>query len=183
MELGKLRNWVLDNFKSKIVVMFDDDIDCLWSNTRFIGFAIRDAKTIDDILLNTAQCCADAGCHFFGFSQNWDVRKYQANKPFILNSWVGGVVGIVESKIRFNEHNGFRVDIDYSLRNLLKHRIIWRDERFSFRQKRLYNKGGLSQYRTAERDKSDVEYIKNTWGKYVKITQGKYLKIKVAVER
>lgn len=165
--LGYLRNWVLEHFKEEIIVMADDDISHLWLNSRKRGVRISDPETILQIIYNTAQCAKDLGTSCFGFSQAWDVRKYDATQPFQLDSWVGGVVGVVGRDIKFLEHM-FKVDIDFCLRTLMKDRIIWRDNRYAFVQERDRNKGGNSLYRTADAVEKELTYLEHRWGKYFK---------------
>lgn len=165
--LGFLRNWVLENYKEEIIVMADDDISHLWINSRKRGVRINDPETILQIIFNTAQCAKDIGTSCFGFSQAWDVRKYDATQPFQLDTWVGGVLGVIGRDISFVNQK-FKVDIDFCLRTLMKDRIIWRDNRFAFVQERDTNRGGNSLYRTAEAVERELMYLESKWGKYFK---------------
>lgn len=165
--LGFLRNWVLDNFKEKIIIMCDDDISHVWLNARARGMKINDPETIEQLLYSTAQCAEDLGTSCFGFSQFWDVRKYKGTEPFALDSWVGGVIGVVGRDIRFLNQM-FKVDIDFCLRTLLEKRIMWKDNRYSFVQKRDRNKGGNAIFRTADGIERELNYLDNKWGKYFK---------------
>lgn len=165
--LGPLRNWVLDNYKEHVIIMADDDISHVWVNSRKKGVKITDPETIFQLLVNTAQCAVDLRTSCFGFSQVWDVRKYNATEPFDLAGWVGGVIGVVGRDIRFVDHM-FKVDVDFCLRVLMKDRILWKDNRFSFVQKRDKNLGGNSLFRTSERVEKELTYLEHRWGKYFK---------------
>lgn len=165
--LGPLRNWVLDNYKEHVIIMADDDISHVWVNSRKKGVKITDPETIFQLLVNTAQCAVDLRTSCFGFSQVWDVRKYNATEPFDLAGWVGGVIGVVGRDIRFVDHM-FKVDVDFCLRVLMKDRILWKDNRFSFVQKRDKNLGGNSLFRTSERIEKELTYLEHRWGKYFK---------------
>lgn len=165
--LGPLRNWVLDHFKEKIIIMADDDITHVWVNCRKTGVKIKDPEQIEQILYSAAQCAEDLGTSCFGFSQVWDVRKYKATEPFDLCGWVGGVIGVIGRDIRFLEHK-FKVDVDFCLRTLLKKRILWKDNRFSFVQGRDKNKGGNSLFRTSAEVEKEIAYLEHRWGKYFK---------------
>ncbi len=171
--LSAVRNWCLDNFKEDCLIMFDDDIKGLFCICREAGFWVHGSNDIDQVLENAAFCAKGAKCGVFGFNQAWDVRKYQENQPFKLVGWVGGVIGVIGRKNRFDEHNKLRVDIDFCLTNLLKNRIIWIDNRFSFVQKRFSNKGGNSVYRTMDSDKRELDYLKTKWGSYLKFPKSK----------
>jgi hypothetical protein len=182
--LSKLRNWVLKKFDDECVIMLDDDIIACVIITHANSYRTTDCVAVDAILSQAAVCCKDAGARVFGFNQAWDVRKYNGNKPFMLSSWVGGVIGIVGRGLWFDEKNMLRVDIDYCLQSILRDRIIWKDNRYSFCQARFSNKGGNSLYRTKERDKSEMDYIKAKWGRYLKIRDTKVgITLSVSVER
>lgn len=83
----------------------------------------------------------------------------------VYGDW--GVIGVVGREIRFLDHK-FKVDIDFCLRTLQKDRILWKDNRFSFVQKRDTNKGGNSMYRTSEEVDKELNYLEHKWGKYFK---------------
>lgn len=168
--LSKLRNWCLDNFGQCCI--FDDDITKCWNCCHEKGKDFDNAD-IPFLIQNTAECCEDAGAAVFGFNQMWDVRMYKAHRPFKLNAWVGGVIGLLDPTIRFDEHNMFKVDIDYCIQNLLIKRKVWIDNRFSFVQKRDNLAGGNALYRTEEAVMREMKYLKVKWGSYVKISKSR----------
>ena len=163
--LGKVRNWVLDNYQEECIIMADDDIHKV---ALVSGQRLRYSKDVDyirQLLENTYVCAKDLGVSLFGFSQRPDVRIYMPNNPFSFNSWVGGVIGVIGRKYRFIE-NKLKVDIDFFLQNMLRDRIVYVDLRYSFIQERYKNKGGNSIYRTEEQIKKELEILKKRWGKY-----------------
>ncbi len=171
--LGAVRNWVLDNFSEEIIVMFDDDIKNLISLLNVSPVRINDLDEIYDIVQNTAYNAYEAGVSVFSFDQKGDVRKFRENRPFILTSWVGSVVGVIGRKYRFTETNKFKVDADFSLQCILNDRIVWIDSRYSFIPERDCNRGGCSLYRNSETILKEIEFLRKKWGKYIKITEGK----------
>ena len=166
--LSQVRNWILDKFGGP-VIMFDDDITNIIILTDISPKHTTDRGYIEEILQNTYQNAKEAGANIFGFSQKCDVRKYRANNPFLLSTWVGGVIGIIEPKYRFDENNRLKVDVDYCLQSLLRDRIVWVEERFGFIQVRDRNIGGSSIFRSRERMRKEMEYLKNKWGKYIEL--------------
>jgi hypothetical protein len=161
--LGKLRNWILDHFQEEIIVMADDDVIGVRLAADLIGKEMRDEEIAYQLIVNTAICAKDLGVGAFGWNQHWDVRKYRAEYPFRLNTWAGGVIGIIGRDIRFLERNMFKVDVDFFLEQLLRKRIVWIENRFSFVQVRDRNKGGNSAFRTAERVQDEIEFLKKKW--------------------
>jgi len=170
--LGILRNWVLDNYKEECIVMVDDDIKALYYIGGVNAKRIENADTIEAVIYNAYIMASDINLGFFGFNQAWDVRKYKADSPIVLNSWAGGVVGIIGRELKFCK-NKFKVDIDFALQNLLHKRIVIIDSRYSFAQARDRNKGGNSKYRTKEGVENEIAYLKNKWGKHFKIKKTK----------
>lgn len=180
--LGQVRNWVLKNFENDIIIMFDDDInrmDCLSGD---LSERITDQQQIMQILINASVMAKDMGVHFFGFSQG-DIRTFNGTDPFNLNTWFGGVVGVIGRKYKFRDDK-FKVDIDYCLQNLLVDRIVFCDTRYLFRQKRDSNIGGNSEFRTEEAFIESVNSLKDKWGDALKVREFKsQINIKINVKR
>jgi hypothetical protein len=161
--LGPVRNHVLDNCESRVVVMVDDDVEKMWCN---VGLHGREELAAEALVENLALMAADLGVSCFGYAQAWDVRKYNASKPFSFSGWTGGVIGVVGRKHRFLSSK-FKVDIDFCLTCLLHDRIILIDNRYAFVQKRRSNVGGNSEFRSKEGYERDTEYIRKKWGKHL----------------
>lgn len=169
--LGMLRNWVLDNYKEETVVMVDDDLSYCYRLTGELTKQVNDPDEVVQIIINTAVMAKDIGTGVFGFSQT-DIRKYYGTEPFILNTWVGGVIGIIGRKLRFTD-NKLKVDIDFCLKNLLVNRIVFQDKRYNFSQLRDNNVGGNAQFRTKENFDQEVKKLTDKWGKCLKIRSHK----------
>lgn len=170
--LGMLRNWVLDNFKEKTIIMVDDDILSLYSLTGQNARRIEDSEEVIQILINTAVMANDLGISCFGFSQK-DIRMYHGTSPFLLNGWVGCVIGVIGRKYRFREDK-FKVDIDFCLQNLLVDRIVWTDDRYMFAQERDNNTGGNSEFRTQENLETSMESLVAKWSPYVVVNKTRH---------
>ena len=172
--LGKIRNYCIDLYKGKDIMIFDDDIREFLNLTRERPLRISEPDTVQELIDNLYNMALDMDVKIFGFSQKADVRKYMANQPFSLTStYIGCAVGIIANELRFTEQNKFKVDVDYTLQQLMHHRIILLDERFSVSQIRDTNRGGNSKYRTKESTILEMEYLEEKWGKYLKIGQTK----------
>lgn len=169
--LGSLRNWVLDHFNEKCIIMVDDDIKTCYSLMGSLSKKITDQNEIIEILIGTYITANDAGCKAFGFSQT-DIRKYNACEPFKLNTWFGGIFGVIGRDYRFR-NDKFKVDIDFCLQNLLINRIVWCDSRYVFAQERDNNTGGNSEFRSEDEYSKSLNSLKQKWGKYIKINNAK----------
>lgn len=182
--IGNVRNWILDNFDEKIIVMADDDIRHVRCAVGENGYILDYPEDVFMVLFQAMVCADDLGVGVFGFNQkSADVRKYNADLPFKLNSWIGGVIGVIGRDIRFSS-NKFKTDIDFCLRNLLKKRIVWVDERYSFIQVRIKNKGGNSKFRTKDKVEEEIKGLKQQWKGHFKLSRTKSgTKVKLDVKR
>lgn len=177
--LGAVRNWVLKRFDEETVIMVDDDILKMYSLTGPKSRSIKDPDEVIQVLINTAVMAKDMGVSFFGFSQT-DIRKYNSTEPFILNSWVGCVVGCVGRKYWFRQ-DPFKVDIDMTLQCLLNDRILLMDNRYHFGQNRDNNVGGCSIFRTDEAFEKSIETLVTKWEPYISVG-GKQFKGQLKVQ-
>jgi hypothetical protein len=170
--LSLLRNWCINNFKEKVVVMIDDDVSMCSRIDNVRYKEIVDTDEIRQLVINTAQNAMDIGTNVFGFAQRNDVRIYNAGEPFILKGWVGGVIGVIGKDDLFID-NKFKVDIDFCLESLLHRRVIWKDNRIAFTQIRDTNVGGNSSFRTEEEVEQEKIKLKKKWGKYIEFKDNK----------
>lgn len=182
--LGALRNWCIDNFKEETIIMLDDDIYRLYCITGAKARHISNKNVILEILVNDAIMAKDMGTNCFGYTQT-DIRKYNAHSPFTLNTWVGGIIGVIGKGQRFR-NDYFKVDIDFCLQTLMNYRILLCDNRYQWCQYRDNNKGGNSQFRTKEAFDKSVETLKAKWGECITINRDKHtsqISIKLNVPR
>lgn len=170
--LGMVRNWVLDNYNEKIIIMVDDDIIAVYGLMNKNAVVYRDTETIREILESNAIMALDAGCKVFGFNQMWDVRKYSATQPFSFNTWLGGVIGIIGREHRFINLS-FKVDADMCLKSLLADRILWCNNMYSFAQGRDKNRGGNSLFKTEERVQQEKAVLTEIWGSHIQFKKNK----------
>jgi hypothetical protein len=171
--LGAVRNWILNHYREEIVIMFDDDIKYCLSLLNISPVRIENRIDIEKIIYNVALNAYEAGAKCFALSQTCDVRKYSHSQPFILNSGVGGMIGVIGRELTFTEKNKLKVDYDYVLQNLKKYRIVWIDSRFGFVAIRDTNIGGNSTYRNQEQLNNEIQFLQDKWGKHIKISKDK----------
>jgi len=102
--LSAIRNNMLDQVKSDVLVTADDDVVNLKAMVGWYARSKPDPDVVRDVLQVTAQCALDAGCSLFGFNQNSNSQHYKPFDPIKLVGWVGSVFGFVgDHGLRFDE--------------------------------------------------------------------------------
>lgn len=174
--IGPLRQWILDNVREEIVVMVDDDVGYMGvvagRTTR--GARLRDPVIIAQVVANAAHCAQVLGTPVFGFSQTGaDVRKFRPQDPFVLCTWIGGVIGIIGRELRYDTELRLRADIDFCLQALREYRCVYMDSRFAFVHQRFNNTGGNAHQRSGERNAAEIAYLQRKWGKWLRVRPAK----------
>lgn len=185
--IGPLRQWILDNVDDETVVMVDDDVYEVRTPVGEItkSHTLRDPLAIEQILLNAEEMAKGLETPVFGFDQTGgDVRKFKPHDPLRLNSWTGGVIGIIGRELRYDTTLLLRADIDYCLKAMFKYRVVCIDTRYSFVHKRFKNRGGNDHMRSSDRNALEIERLLARWGKWLNVERAKTtLKLKVKVKR
>jgi hypothetical protein len=171
--IGPLRQWVLDNVDDPCVVMVDDDVTHVYSQVGFHKRRIEDADTARAIVERLAILATDAGVRIFGFQQAARPFTYANFRPFSVNTWVGGIIGIIGRELRFDTSLLLRADIDYCLQSLLRDRIVLVDGRYSFIHTRFAGGGGNAANRSSERHEREIAYLRRKWGPILDVVQAK----------
>ena len=171
--IGPLRQWVLDHVDDPCVVMVDDDVTHVYSQVGFHKQRIEDADTARAIVERMATLAQDAEVRVFGFQQAARPFTYANFRPFSVNTWVGGLIGIIGRELRFDTSLLLRADIDFCLQSLLRDRIVLVDGRYSFIHTRFAGGGGNAANRSSERHEREIAYLRRKWGPYLDVVQAK----------
>jgi hypothetical protein len=171
--IGPLRQWVLDHVEDRCVVMVDDDVTHVYSQVGFHKRRIEDADTARAIVERLAVLAQDAGVRVFGFQQAARPLTYANFRPFSLNTWVGGLVGIVGRELRYDTSLLLRADIDFCLQSLMHDRFVLVDGRYSFIHTRFGGAGGNAGQRSSARHEREIAYLRRKWGPYLDAVQAK----------
>ena len=165
--VSALRNWIIDRFEDNVVVMLDDDLSACMC---MVSLKVRrlSPEEMAAMVENTAYCAHGAGARLFGWHQRSDPRLLQRNDPFGVNHWVGGAVGVIGKKVRWDELLKCKCDIDATMTELMENRLVWNEARFCFLQERDKNLGGNSLIRSAERIAAEKRYLKNKWKAHIR---------------
>jgi hypothetical protein len=164
---------VLDHVEYPCVVMVDDDVTHIYSQVGFHKLRIEDAGTARALVERTAIAAMDAGARVFGFQQAARPLTYANFRPFSVNTWVGGVVGIIGRDLRYDTSLLLRADIDFCLQSLMHDRFVLVDGRYSFIHTRFAGAGGNAKQRSAARHEQEIRYLKRKWGRFLDVVQAK----------
>jgi len=182
--MANIRNWIIDHFPEDCMFMLDDDLEGLDVRTHEKSRFIFDPQIIEQIIDNTYICARDAGARVFGFGVDHQVMHFRANRPFVVNIWTDQGWGVIGKDLRFDSRMTSRSNVDFCVLSMMKDRIVWIDDRYCWRGIKRGNIGGLSAYRTSERDMANGRYLERKWGKYLHLTmKGACSGISVAVPR
>jgi hypothetical protein len=182
--MGKIRNWVLGRFPEECIFTMDDDLEGLDVRTHEKNRFIFEPAIIEQIIDNSYLCARDAGAKVFGYGVDRRPFHFRANRPFVLNVWTDQGWGIIGREIRFDDRLTSKIDVDLCMLSMMKHRIVWIDDRYSWRGVKRGNVGGLSAYRTSEREMANAKYLERKWGKYLHLTRKQKVSgVSVAVGR
>jgi hypothetical protein len=171
--IGPLRQWVLDHVDDRCVVMVDDDVTHCYSRVGFHKVRIEDAPTCQALIERLAILAQDAGVRVFGFCQGERSLAYSNHEPFSLNTWVGGIIGVIGRELRFDTSLLLRADIDFCLQSMLYDRIVLVDARYSFIHTRFGGGGGNAANRSSESHEKEIAYLLRKWSPYLEHVRAK----------
>lgn len=169
--MGRKRQWVLDHVDAETVFMVDDDVTGLYCLVGHQYRPIRDPFSIYNVVEQAARVAGEIGTGLFGFAHTADVRHFRAQSPFGFSGYINGFsFGVIGRRFRFDQFLDTKQDIDFSLQVLLHDRILWRDERFAFKNSKWFKRvGGMAGIRTAETVARDVARLRLKWGGAVEV--------------
>lgn len=171
--IAPIRQWVLDHFDEECIVMVDDDVYELVFLVHYVPRKMSDPAVVQQVVYNAANVAQGIGAPVFGFNQAWDVRKFKPYEPFTLNSWAGGVIGIIGRDLRYDLNLRLRADIDFCLQALLHKRLTFIENRFSFMHRRFGLAGGNAGNRSSRRNEEELAYLKRKWGEHLQVDDKK----------
>jgi len=170
-QLSQIENWLHDQDLAEFVYWSADDVHALRCLVGWRARTYRDPELIRGLLEVTAVCARDAGAYLFGFGHHMVPTYLNNDRPFALNAYVREIYGFRRGhELRADPNVEQHYDVDVALQALLKHRIIWRDDRFVFDSQLLGSaKGGEAGVRTPEAVEHAARAMVQKWGKWVTV--------------
>ena len=86
---------------------------------------------------------------------------------------MGGAVGVIGKEVKWDELLKCKCDIDATLTELMRNRLVWNEARFCFAQERDKNLGGNSLFRSEERIAAEKRYLKSKWKAHMRFEKYK----------
>lgn len=170
-QLSQIENWLHEQDLAEFVYWSADDVHKLRCNVGWRARTFTDPELIRGLLEVTAVCARDAGAYLFGFGHHMIPAYLYKDRPFALNSYVREVYGFRRGHGLVADQNVEQhYDVDMALQSLLKHRIIWRDDRWVFESQPLGSaKGGEAGVRTQEAVEHAARAMVDKWGRWVTV--------------
>lgn len=165
--LGQLRQWILDNFPHRCVVMCNDDVRALMCLVGKRARRITDPQAIFQAVWNAAVIAEGIGISCFSFSPTQDLRKFNTQDPFRFTRLEGALFGFIGRRIRFDPKVMQHDDVDVTLQACLQDRIVWQDSRFAVAHNFQTKGGGNSEMRGSQRSREELLYMRAKWGDYL----------------
>jgi hypothetical protein len=182
--IGPLREWIVQNISDHSVIMIDDDVKYVSDITGIKARRIEDPEHVQAILERACIASKDAGCRLFGYGQSATAMAYESFYPIALSTWIGAVVGVHGKDMHYDKTLLLRCDIDFSLKSLLKERIVWCDNRYRFIHDCFSGVGGNNTIRSAERHQAETNRLIKRLGKHLKVSDFKsQTRIAISVPR
>lgn len=179
-------NLAMRTFKTGTLLLVDDDcIGCFCLVGRKSRKITRPSE-IMNIITSTAIVSKEAGCKLFGFRPianpiSGSYSSYAANAFVNFKAPIFPPMGVHSRDIFFDENLASHDDLDFTMRHLLKHRIIWCDNRFHFLQKGVaQTKGGLMNVRTEEQETREKDILEKRWGRHLRMEKKKGVRMESA---
>lgn len=164
--ISRVRNYILNKFIDKAVVMMDDDCEGIyrWDNCKS---KMLNENEFQEFCENMIQMILDSKLKYGGvnIAAPNDKGAYSEYSPFSFTSPVLGPFCIhVNSEIRYDENIPLKEDYDLSLQHLNKYKGILRANAYSYKVKQAENKGGCSIMRNSNEEKRQFELLQKKWG-------------------
>lgn len=166
--MGAIRQWILDNVKTRSVCMCDDDLTAVVCMVGRKTRRITDPVAIQQIIENGVQICDDLEIPLFGWNRDAQLLHFRATNSFKIRGLVMMCFVVRGRELRFDPELSDREDVDISLRSLEACGVTLVDRRFYFASGGyLQGKGGLQGVRTEEYVREGRETLLRRWGRYV----------------
>lgn len=154
--MGRVRNYILDNIDCKKIVMVDDDISRVGYFENAARYELGKSK-IQRFIKNGFGMAEALSIKLWGINLQDDLKFYREYNPIsFLLPVLGTFSCIIKSGIRYDERLGLNEDYDFFLQNIHKHKKVLRFNKYNYTAGHLDEKGGCGAYRLLKEEKSKL---------------------------
>jgi len=176
--------WMYENYKN--IAIIADDIDYFRRN--YLSDMKQKKDVVDpitayEIIQATAKTGKNLGAKLCAFSKESNPLTYSGHLPFKMSGLAsGGVLILLEGWKNFKLSNRCILGLDYYMSGLNAYfnRICFIDLRFGVfcKEGTFISKGGMSEFRTIETEKSDFKFLKELFGDSIRVKKHENLRKK-----
>lgn len=150
-------------------MILDDDIFRIGYWVGYNNRVFLEGVDLMSFIENGFRMCNDLGVKFWGLNLIWDKRAYREFQPFKLVAYIGGPwQGHCGKEYRYDEEMVLKDDLDMILQVLNKERRVLRFQMAHYECDQGGSggvlKGGVSYYRTVEKEKEQNKKLADKWG-------------------
>lgn len=162
--ISNTRNWILDNVDCENILMVDDD----YKSVNWLINRQRKKLSPSEIwhqIENGFTMAHDSGSALWGLNVNSDPMSYTICRPFSFSDVIlGPWMGIIKSKLRFDESLPLKEDYDFSLLNLKEFRATLRFNFLAYEVDHEKMPGGCQTYRNEKFENEQNILLQKKWG-------------------
>jgi hypothetical protein len=165
--VSKIRNYILNNSKSKKIVMLDDDMSHIgrWNNQKIKKL---NAEEVQEFCENGFNIADDLNIKYWGLNLLPDKGAYREYTPFsFTNPILGPFQAFNDLDLRYDEKLPLKEDYDLSLQVLNKYRKTLRFNAYHYSVKQHTNTGGCANYRTKKKEEEQFKLLQKKWGSQI----------------
>jgi len=162
--VSRVRNYILDNYNEKNIIMLDDDFNSIGC---FEGNKLKklDEQGVYDMIQRGFVMANDLGVKLWGINIISDKGSYREYTPFNTNAMIlGPFNGHLKHSVRYDERMPLKEDYDLSLQMLNKYRKTLRLNMYHYNSEQNTIKGGCAVYRSTETEKEQFDLLVSKWG-------------------
>lgn len=166
--VARVRNWILDNRSSDLLLVIDDDLEAVKRWDEVDGSWVHKTLGREDFLEFVEQgfeMAQDWGARLWGVNCMPDKGSYREYTPFSCKSFMSAAFhGLIDPVLRYDERIPLKEDYDFCIQNLRAYRTTLRFNMYSLIKKDHGNAGGCAVYRTMDRERAQLELLQKKWG-------------------
>ena len=166
--MGKVRNFILDNSPTDSILMVDDDVKAIGTHEAMKRNITLSNDRVVRLIENGFRMADELGTILWGLNQQSDPRFYMDYTPFnFLSPILGPFCGITRRKgmkARYDERLGLNEDYDFSIQAMHQYRKILGFNKYHYVAGHLKEEGGCGAYRTLKREREQAEIMVKKWG-------------------